>query len=540
MKQTGVRQKLAFRSSLALAVIMGASLACNLPLDSALQQSARATAQQQTLVAELVAKHNPSQPAPVEATQSATQTSTSTSPSLVPEITPAPTTVENPGSGPSKPTTPAEYTANVYITQPGDTLTALARRFKVAVSQISSDFLLPPEGFLPAGRALIIPSSGEPDPNTPAIFPDSEIINAPTALDFDIEDFIASRDGYLNSYTEQVYDFQLTGAQIIELVTQESSINPRLLLAILEYRSGWVTGPLQDPADLDYPLGFQVPDRRGLYQELVMAATHLNIGYYGWRTGELTLLKYSNGNTSSIEPWLNPGSVAVQNLFAKFYKPQAWREGLYGDDNFPSFYKELLGDPWQRAAKYASGLTPDLTQPELELPFGPGERWSLTGGPHPSWNTGSPRGAVDFAPVTGEPACITSRAWVTASSDGVIVRSKNNVVALDLDRDGNEQTGWVIIYLHIADLDRVPLGQQVQVNDRIGHPSCERGKSTGTHVHLARKFDGEWLEASNSVPFLLSGWQVFSGERNYQGTMVKGSKVITASPVGPSTSIITR
>lgn len=540
MKQTGVRQKLAFRSSLALAVLMGASLACNLPLDSASQRSAQATAEQQTLVAELVAKHNPSQPAPVIPTRSATQTSTDVSPSLVPEITPAPPSVEKPGSDHDQPTTPPEYIADVYITQPGDTLTAIARRFKVTVSQINSASLLPLDGFLPSGKALTIPGSGLPNPNTPAIFPDSEIINSPTALDFDIEDFIASRDGYLNSYSEEVYDFRLTGVQIIEQVSRESSVNPRLLLAFLEYRAGWVTGPLEDPADLNYPLGFQVSDRRGLYQELVMAATHLNIGYYGWRTGELTLLKYSDGNTSSIEPWLNPGSVAVQNLFAKFYKPRAWREALYGEDNFLSFYEELLGDPWQRAAKYASGLTPDLTQPEFELPFSPGERWSLTGGPHPSWNTGSPRGAVDFAPVTGEPACITSRAWVTASSDGVIVRSENNVVALDLDGDGNEQTGWVIIYLHIADLDRVPLGQRVQVNDRIGHPSCERGKSTGTHVHLARKFDGEWLEASNSVPFLLSGWQVFSGERNYQGTMVKGSKVIKASPVGPSTSIITR
>lgn len=540
MKQTRIRQKLAFRSSLALTVFMGASLACNLPLDSASQQSARATAQQQTLVAELVAKHNPNQPDPVDANHSATQTSTEASQSIVPENTLTPPTVEIPGQGSIQSTKPPGYTADVYITQPGDTLTAIARRFQVMVTQINSDSLLPMEGFLPAGKALNIPSAGEPDPSTPPIFPDCEVINSPTALDFDLEDLIAGQDGLLNSYSEEVYDFRLTGAQIIDRVARESSVNPRLLLAFLEYRAGWLTGPLQKPADLDYPLGFQVPERRRLYQELVMAATHLNIGYYGWRTGELTLLKFSDGNTSTIDSWLNPGSVAVQNLFAKFYKPQAWREVLYGEDNFLSFYKEFLGDPWQRATKYASGLTSDLTQPELELPFGPGERWSLTGGPHSSWNTGSPRGALDFAPITGEPACITSRAWVTASGNGVIVRSENSVVALDLDGDGNEQTGWVIIYLHIADLDRVPLGQQVQVNDRIGHPSCERGKSTGTHVHIARKYNGEWLEASNSVPFLLSGWQVVSGERNYQGTMVKGSKLVTASPVGPSTSIITR
>jgi murein DD-endopeptidase MepM/ murein hydrolase activator NlpD len=540
MMQTGVRKKLAFRSSLPLAVFLIASLACNLPIGSALQQSAQATAQQQTLVAELVAKHNPGQPDPVDAAQSATQTSKDTSPSTDPENTPAPPTVEVPGLGSIQPTNLPQPVPGAYITQPGDTLSGIARRFKVAISQISSNARLPSEGFLPTGKALNIPGSGEPNPNTPAIFPDSEVINSPSALDFDLEGFIASRDGFLNGYAEEVYDFRLTGAQIIERVARESSVNPRLLLAFLEYRAGWVTGVLGDSADLDYPLGFQVPDRRGLYQELAMAATHLNIGYYGWRTGELTQLKYSNGSTSAIDPWLNPGSVAVQNLFAKFYKPQAWREVLYGSNNFLSFYKEFLGDPWQRAVKFQSGLAPDLSQPELELPFGPGERWSLTGGPHPSWNTGSPRGAVDFAPVTGEPACTTSRAWVTASSSGVIVRSENSVVALDLDGDGNEQTGWVIIYLHIADLDRVPLGQQVQVNDRIGHPSCERGKSTGTHVHIARKFDGEWLEASNSVPFVLSGWQVVSGERNYQGTMVKGSKVVTASPVGPSTSIITR
>jgi murein DD-endopeptidase MepM/ murein hydrolase activator NlpD len=540
MMHTGVCNKLLFRSSLVLAVFLGTSLACNLPIGSASQQLAQATAQQQTLVAELVAKHNPSQPAPMDATQSAAQSNTETSPSIVPEITPAPPTVTIPGPDSNQPTRSPENTAGRYITQPGDTLTAIARRFKVAVSQISSDSVLPREGFILAGTALIIPGAGEPNPSSPVILPDNEVINSPTALDFDIETFIASQEGFLNSYSEDVYDFRLTGAQIIERVAQESSVNPRLLLAFLEYRAGWVAGALRDPADLDYPLGFQVPDRRGLYQELAMAATHLNIGYYGWRTGELTSLKYSNGSTSSIDPWLNPGSVAVQNLFAKFYKPQAWRDGLYGDYNFLSFYQAFLGDPWQRAVKFPSGLAPGLSQPELELPFGPGERWSLTGGPHPSWNTGSPRGALDFAPVTGEPACTTSRAWVTASSNGVIVRSENNVVALDLDGDGNEQTGWVIIYLHIADLDRVPLGQQVQVNDRIGHPSCERGKSTGTHVHIARKYNGEWLEASNSVPFLLSGWQVFSGERNYQGTMVKGSKVITASPVGPSTSIITR
>ena len=80
-------------------------------------------------------------------------------------------------------------------------------------------------------------------------------------------------------------------------------------------------------------------------------------------------------------------------------------------------YAEMFGDPWQgrqRRAAFPAGLA----QPALELPFQPGEYWSLTSGPHIAWTTGTPRGALDFAPITGEPACAVSVAWVTASASG--------------------------------------------------------------------------------------------------------------------------
>jgi LasA protease len=176
----------------------------------------------------------------------------------------------------------------------------------------------------------------------------------------------------------------------------------------------------------------------------------------------------------------------------------------------------------------------------LELPFLPGERWALTGGPHITWNTGTPRGAIDFAPVTGEPRCAVSRAWVTASASGVVTRSERSVVVIDLDGDGLEQTGWALVYLHMAESERVPAGVWVDLDDPIGHPSCEGGTSTGTHVHLARKFNGEWLPASGMVPFILSGWEVQAGERAYEGYLVKGDQVVSARPEGSSSSSIYR
>ncbi len=66
---------------------------------------------------------------------------------------------------------------------------------------------------------------------------------------------------------------------------------------------------------------------------------------------------------------------------------------------------------------------------------------------------------------------------------------------MDLDGDGNEETGWVIVYLHIATEGRVPVGTWLAQGDKIGHPSCEGGKSTGSHLHIVRKYNGEWVPA---------------------------------------------
>jgi hypothetical protein len=113
-------------------------------------------------------------------------------------------------------------------------------------------------------------------------------------------------------------------------------------------------------------------------------------------------------------------------------------------------------------------------------------------------------------------------------------------VVLDLDGDGREQTGWVLLYLHVAAKDRVQPGTVLNTNDRVGHPSCEGGFSTGTHVHLARKYNGEWIGADGPLPFVLSGWQVVYGARPYAGTLVKGDQTVTAQPDGSHTSLITR
>jgi murein DD-endopeptidase MepM/ murein hydrolase activator NlpD len=118
--------------------------------------------------------------------------------------------------------------------------------------------------------------------------------------------------------------------------------------------------------------------------------------------------------------------------------------------------------------------------------------------------------------------------WVTAIADGPILRSENGEVLQDLDGDGHEQTGWVVLYMHIDSRDRVAAGSRLQAGDPIGHPSCEGGVSDGTHLHLARRYNGEWIPADGSLPFVLDGWVSAGLGQEYDGTMTRGDERLEA------------
>jgi hypothetical protein len=99
---------------------------------------------------------------------------------------------------------------------------------------------------------------------------------------------------------------------------------------------------------------------------------------------------------------------------------------------------------------------------------------------------------------------------------------------LDLDGDGDERTGWVVMYLHLSRDDAAQQGKHVKAGDVLGHPSCERGKATGTHIHMARKFNGEWILADGPLAFDLEGWIVHSSGTAYLGTLTRFAQTVTA------------
>jgi murein DD-endopeptidase MepM/ murein hydrolase activator NlpD len=428
----------------------------------------------------------------------------------------------------------------LYYSQAGDTLPALAARFGVGQDEITSNEIFEVTGFIPAGKLLIIPNRlGETGP-VDQILPDSEIVFSPSALDFDIEAFVNETGGYLAGYREYMSNGWTSGARVIEKVAIENSINPRLLLALVEFQAGWVYGEPKNLALTDYPLGYIKQDKKGLYKQLSWAVQQLSLGYYGWREGILTSVPFNDGSQLRLAPGINAGTAAVEYLFARLYHPDVWNGVIFGTESFGVLYERMYGNAWLRAQTVEPLLPVNLSQPELQLPFLTGRSWSFTGGPHSAWGPDGARAALDFAPPSVQSGCVDSDEWVAAMASGLVVRSGNGVVMVDLDGDGFEQTGWSILYLHVASEDRISQGAWVEQGSRIGHPSCEGGSSTGTHVHVARKYNGEWVLAGGALPFTMDGWIAQAGEKPYQGTLVRGDEIVEAKTFGSFETRISR
>jgi murein DD-endopeptidase MepM/ murein hydrolase activator NlpD len=445
-----------------------------------------------------------------------------------------------------RPTLDPESTPVIYYAQSGDSLEAVSARFGVDPAAIISPDPIRTTGFLSYNQLLIVPHGLVNTTAKDRLLPDSEMVFSPSALDFDIRSFVQGAGGYLSTYREWLGSTEWTdGWQVVQRSAVDNSINPRLLLALLEYQGGWVYGQPADFKAVNYPLGFIDANQKGLRAQLKEAVNLLSTGYYGWREGTLLEIDLGEGVSARLAPELNAGTVALQYYFAGVMDIEHWVQALdpaleQPTNGFAFTYHQMFGDPWLRASVIEPLFPEDFFQPTLTLPFFIGQMWSFTGGPHGAWEREGSQAALDFAPGSSASGCQTSNVWALAAAPGLVLRSENGVVVLDLDGDGSEQTGWVLLYLHVARNGRVQAGTLVQRGDLIGHPSCEGGTSTGTHIHLARKFNGEWISAGGAIPFNLSGWIAQNGDKRYHGTLVRGSEIVVSSLVGSYESRIYR
>jgi LysM repeat protein len=438
-----------------------------------------------------------------------------------------------PSSGPAQTPNPTR-SLPADITQPtqthnvglGESLGYIAQLYGSSVEELLALNELSTSDYLYVGQVLIVPAKPIPVGPSLKLIPDSELVYGPAAAGFDVRAVAEGYGGYLSQHSEEVEGQMLQGPEIVQLVADRYSVNPRLLLTILEFRAGWVSGGFG--GDTRYPLGYVRAGYEGLYMQLGWAANELNWGYYGRaEAGVANFVLGGDGTRVAFAPDINDGTAGVQNLLAAHSAATytGWLEEV-APSGFFATYGRLFGNPF---AYTVDPLWPaDLIQPSFRLAWGAGDNWYFTGGPHGGWAGGSAWAALDFVPNSEQLGCYPSDAWVLAVAEGVISRSSFGAVVLDLDQDGFAGTGWAVTHQHLESRDRVAPGTIVRAGDRLGHPSCEGGYSNGTHVHIARTYNGRWVSADGAIPFAMGGWVSQGTGREYDGQLLRDGKSQTA------------
>lgn len=426
---------------------------------------------------------------------------------------------------------------------PGESLSLIAQQYGTTLQTLVALNQLTDPDRIEVGQVIVLPSEATQQAPVVVLLPDRRLVRGPDSAAFDTAAFIAQQPGYIRTASDTVttnqadgtgLDQLLSAAQVVERVAMEYSVDPRLLLAVLEYRSQWLSVATPRVDQILFPIvpvmsaGF---NRSGLYRQLSYVANELNRGYYAFRTRGLRTIEFDDGTRLLLPAELNPATVGLMYFLSLNSTFPNWQTEI-SNQGLITVYRSLFGDPFLGGNE---PLVPaGLSQPEFMLPFAQGEVWLYTGGAHGGWGSGSAWASVDFAPPDERPEngsyCYTSTTPVRAVANGILARSADGAVVLDLDGDADERTGWTVMYLHLT--QTTPAGTTVRAGHVVGYASCAGGFSTATHLHLTRRYNGEWLAADCSqcssdegyASFAMTGWTVeqISGQE-YQGYLVRGS-----------------
>lgn len=426
-----------------------------------------------------------------------------------------------------------------YIAQPGDTVPALAARFNTSAEAIMAhNSVIPKDATtMPPGFPMKIPINYRNPWGSPfQILPDALFAYGPYDTGFNARAEVDRKPGWFKYYSAYASQENRRGGEIVQAIANEYSISPKLLLAILEYLTGALSEPRQPRDDiLNGVFGFPGVNAQSISSQYNRLSNFLNAAFYEYRSGRMLTYELRDGQLYWADPWQNAASVALMQYFARVLEPDDFFKAI-GPKGFRHTY-ELL---WGEIPSNAVTIEGSLRQPELQLPFEENLSWAYTGGPHTAWGADQPYAAIDFAPPSTKSGCTPSDLWVVAPATGEIVRTDTGLAILDLDMDHNERTGWNIMFLHLLTTSIPPVGTIVQTGERLGHPSCDGGRSTGTHVHIARKYNGEWMDATGIIPWNLEGWITVGEGIPYVGYLKRHSAIVIANSSADVTSLIHR
>jgi hypothetical protein len=328
---------------------------------------------------------------------------------------------------------------------------------------------------------------------------DGQFVWGPNVGEFDIEGFLKERSSPLAPFAPE-----------IALWASYSSVNPKLLLGALEFRSGLVSR---------IPAGWSDGDVVADIEDTAMTmATAYYEHLHTWgerrprvrRLGRLPpVIRLEDGAAVQLDSDDPSGSFALVALLSKFTDAAGFEAAVAqgGAGSFEDVFGSLF--PSVDLQDSSNEIDPPGTPPAnmLQMPFALGATWTF-GGPH-SWNGNStpPFSSMDFF-IGGGTCPAPLYQFSVAAASGAAYRPYGYSCWLEIDHG----TGWTTSYYHLQNLSSAAAVDRNAALGTIACEICAGGYATGPHVHFSLKYNGAYISLEGVE---LSGWTVHVGPTAY-------------------------
>ncbi len=327
-------------------------------------------------------------------------------------------------------------------------------------------------------------------PEGPGLQGEDLVYSYDEMFDFDIQHYLARHAPHLLRHSETISHW-----------AGYSGISPKVLIALMEQRSGAVTRQRASADALRRPFG-RLARSQGFGEQTREVAQALRQALYEQQDPEL----------AATGPVPLARSNPLQALYLRAGDSPA-SAALSGDGEFQQVYGRLFNQARKAqppSARFAPQAGPDagaLAGPAngfLQFPYPRGQRWHV-GGAHTNTGSGSyPMSSLDMS-LGGGWGSNQSNTWVAASAGGSFKRHSSCFA--EVVHSG----GWSTTYYHLMNI-QYGTGASVAANTRIANPAntqaqalCNGGHSTGPHEHWSLKSNGSHYHLNGVY---LSGFQI--------------------------------
>ncbi|NOU52749.1 M23 family metallopeptidase [Pseudoalteromonas sp. JBTF-M23] len=299
---------------------------------------------------------------------------------------------------------------------------------------------------------------------------------------FDLENFLLSYAPHLVEKKEVILHW-----------AGYSSINPKLLLAMMESQSQILSSP--DKQNLFMPFA-SLSTKIGFDNQVKDISLSLSKRYYAYQ-------KYREENESSNQLTSNASTVALLSLFQK---------QSAGLNELLEQYERLFANESLKLTADTQ-VKPQSIQPQanftMQLPWPSGYAW-YSGGAHSNTGSGYPYSSLDFN--NGSGGWGSNTPWVQASHGGTVTRYSSCSIRV------THPSGYATQYYHMDNL-QYRSGDVISSGAWLGRYAnnknqalCQGGSSSGPHVHFSLLSNGRFISLHN---WYISGYRVDVGNWNY-------------------------